>query len=624
MANPDRTFDLRRSFLQVAFIACALVMTPAAADSLLDGLSRLGGSTPAGEREFLPVEKAFQVTVAAASPQAVVASFDVASGYYLYRDKIHFDLTAADGAALGTPQFPAGVFEDDELFGRVEVYPSPFRVVLPVSTAAQPATPLRITISYQGCAKDGICYPPTQTLAEVTTIGSGMPEVSGLGAAAPGESRSVSDDAITRQLSAGVSLAGLLYFYGLGLLLAFTPCIFPMVPIISGIVVGRGQTVTTARALLVSATYVLCMAATYSVVGVVAGLFGQNLQAYAQSPLVIAAFSALFVVLALSMFGVYSLQMPSALQTRLTRMSHRQRGGTLLGAGAMGALSAIIVGPCVAAPLAGTLAYVSLTGDGLLGGAVLFVLALGMGTPLLLVGASAGRLLPHAGPWMETVQRVLGVCLLAVAIYLLSRVIPGPAALLLWALLLVVSAVYMGAFDAIEPVETGWGRFWKGIALALLTYGITLIVGAAGGASDPLRPLSVWRFAERAEANAGLAFVPIETRQDLRRHLEQALAREQRVMLDFYADWCIECKRMERTTFADAGVQQRLASSLLLKADVTEYDDDDRALLRSLGLIGPPATLFFGRDGAEIRDQRLSGYAAPEEFMRRLDAVQSR
>lgn len=427
-------------------------------------------------------------------------------------------------------------------------------------------------------------------------------------------------DRIAQTLASGHTWVTLLSFFGFGLLLAFTPCVFPMVPILSGLIVGHGATLSTARAFALSLAYVLAMALTYTAAGVFAGLFGSNLQAVFQNPWVLGTFSALFVVLALSLFGFYELQVPSWLQGKLTELSNRQRSGTLLGAAIMGLLSALIVGPCVAAPLAAALIYIGKSGDALLGGSALFMLSMGMGAPLLVLGTSAGKLLPKAGAWMHTVKSVFGVLLLAVAIWMLERVLPMALTLVLWAALLIVSGVYMGALDRLLPDASGWRKFWKGIGLVIVLYGALLLVGAAGGGGDVLRPLHGLQLAGASTQSTrthSLPFTRIKSIADLNNAL--AAARGKAVMLDFYADWCVSCKEMEKYTFNNSGVQQLLSERVLLQADVTANDAEDRALLQHFGLIGPPSILFFSPEGHECATRRVMGYLDPEQFSRFAD-----
>ena len=412
----------------------------------------------------------------------------------------------------------------------------------------------------------------------------------------------------------------------MGLLLAFTPCIFPMIPILSGIIVGHGHRITTGRALMLSLSYVLASALAYTVFGVLAGLFGSNLQAMFQDPKVIVMFSTVFVVLALSMFDLFSLQLPGFIQSRITSLSNRQHGGTLTGAAIMGALSALIVGPCVAAPLAGALIYIGQTGDALLGGLALFSLGLGMGLPLLAIGASAGKLLPRAGTWMNAVKAVFGVGLLGIAIWLLDRILPPAVTLLLWALLFIVPAIYLGALDALPPAASGWRKLWKGLGITMLAYGVLMLIGVASNSTDPLQPLRGLALGG-APGMSGplkpnrLEFRSVNSVADLDKALADTAARGQTAMLDFYADWCVSCKEMERYTFSDPRVIEALAPMVLLKADVTENSDRNAELMKRFNLVGPPATLFFGPDGEERKALRVIGYMEAEQFLDHIHKI---
>ena len=419
-----------------------------------------------------------------------------------------------------------------------------------------------------------------------------------------------------------------LSFLGMGILLAFTPCIFPMIPILSGIIVGHGHKITTGRAFMLSLSYVLASALAYTVFGVLAGLFGSNLQALFQDPRVIVAFSALFVILALSMFDLFTLQVPGFIQDRIASLSNRQHGGTLLGAALMGALSALIVGPCVAAPLAGALIYIGQTGDALLGGLALFALGLGMGLPLLVIGTSAGRLLPRAGTWMNAVKAVFGVGLLAIAVWLLERILPSAVTLLLWALLLIVPAIYLGALDSLPQPTSGWRKLWKGLGIVMLAYGLLLLVGVAANSTDPLQPLRGLMAAsgsgKASNSRSALSFRPVASVADLNKRLQEAAAQGQFVMLDFYADWCVSCKEMERYTFKDEGVIDALRPILLLKADVTDNSEANAELMKHFGLIGPPATLFFNPEGEELKSLRVIGYMEADAFQAHVRKVMPR
>jgi thiol:disulfide interchange protein DsbD len=405
----------------------------------------------------------------------------------------------------------------------------------------------------------------------------------------------------------------LLAFFGLGLLLTFTPCVLPMIPILSSIIVGQGDRLTTRRAFGLSLTYVLAMSATYTAAGIAAGLSGANLQAAFQNPWVLGTFSTVFVLLALSMFGLYDLQIPVRLQQRLVALSNRQQGGTYAGVGVMGFLSALIVGPCVAAPLAGALIYIARTGDALLGGAALFALSLGMGAPVLAIGTSAGRWVPKAGPWMATVKSVFGVVLLGVAIYLLERLVPGWVSLLLWAALFIGVAANLVMRSNPDARPNAWSRFGKGFGAVSLTYGVLLLMGAASGGDDPFRPLERLR-ADPTGERAPLEFKAVKGIDGLQSELLRASSEGRPVMLDFYADWCVSCKELERYTFSDPAVKSVLAKAVLLRTDVTANDAEDQALLERFGLFGPPAILFFGPEGTERPRFRVVGFMEAAAF----------
>ncbi len=585
----------------------------------------------AGQEEFLPPEQAFVFTAEVRDGRTLVARWDIAEGYYLYRERFSFRLVEPAALQTAEPVFPpGGKFKEDEFFGRMEVYYREVEVALPVRGRDADDGPRTVVleVGYQGCADKGFCYPPMKHRIELVLpaadavppfVGGGV--AGGQGEAPPPLSE---QDRIARDLADGSLWLNLLGFFGFGLLLAFTPCVFPMVPILSGLIVGQKQ-VTTARAFWLSSSYVLAMALTYTAAGVAAALFGSNLQAMFQNPWVLGAFSALFVLLALSMFGLYQFQMPAALQTRLSALSRRAGGGGMTGAAVLGFFSALIVGPCVAAPLAGILIYIGMTGDALLGGLSLFVLSLGMGLPLLVFGTSAGKLLPRVGPWMETVRHVFGVLLLAVAIWLLERIVPPAVTLMLWAILFIVVAVYLGAFDRLPAGSSGWRRLWKGSGLVMAVYGVVLIVGAASGGRDMLRPLAGLAAGGATPSQGAPAEAPVFRQvkgpDGLQRAVAAAAAQGRPVMVDFYADWCVDCKRLERSTFSDPAVRRNLERMILLKADVTDNDAKDQALLRRFGLFGPPAILFFDSSGRELQDYRLVGFLDPEAFRRHTSRV---
>ncbi len=639
-------------------------------DALSSFGQKLGILQSSPENPFLEPDRAFMLSAEAAGPDRIAVHFRIADGYYLYRKMFGFRVVATGGVALGEAEYPTGKFKEDEFFGRMEVYYDAVEARLPVirDDAARGRLPVLLEVDFQGCAEAGFCYPPMTR--EITLVlpaaDSGMPGASGMmneGGAAPNDPSSSRFDArapspdigpiaatrlaidalpaasgfqlvsigaddsaaalpaqdrLARSLAEGALWLNLALFFGLGLLLAFTPCVLPMVPILSSLIIGQKGGVTTRRAFGLSLAFVLAMALTYTVAGVLAGLFGSNLQILFQNTWVIVAFSAVFVLLALSMFGFYELQMPSAWQTRLSRAG--SGGGSYAGAGAMGFFSALIVGPCVAAPLAGILIYIGMSGDALLGGLSLFALSLGMGVPLLAVGASAGRLLPRVGPWMATIKAIFGILMLGVAIWLLERIILPQAAMLFWAALLIGTAVWAGSFDAIRNGVSLRFRAARTAGLVVLMYGAVVFVGALTGGRDVLQPLAGSSVAALGgfEAPKSLEFQDTRGLDGLRDAVAVAAADGRPSMLFFHAEWCVDCNTMKRRTFTDPGVQQLLADAVLLDTDVTAYDSTDQALLGQYGLFGPPAVLFFDAQGRELAAHRLVGHSGPRDFSARV------
>jgi thiol:disulfide interchange protein DsbD len=580
-------------------------------------LSFLTGNGAAGQQAFLPPGEAFK-TRAWRDGERVVLEWEIAPGYYLYRDKFG---VSADGAELPA-SFPAGEIIHDEAFGDVEVL---FNAAS--TTVVPPPGVDTLVARYQGCAKDGICYPPekwTVTLAGLGSAPAGAGVAGASGNMPAGQAPVSETDRLAALISDGSLPAVLGVFFGLGLLLAFTPCVLPMVPILSGLIVGQGPDVTARRAFSLSAVFVLAMALTYTIAGVVVALLGHNLQATFQHPAVLIGFAAIFLLLALAMFGFYELQIPASLQTKMTSLSNRQQSGTWVGAGAMGVFSALIVGPCVAAPLAAALIVIGASGDPLRGGAALFALSLGMGAPLLAFGASAGKLLPRAGAWMDHVKNLFGLLLLGVAVWMLERIVPPAATLALWAGLFFLAAVFLGSLEPLKPDAGPGRRIAKGLGLMSLLYGAVLLVGAAAGGQSLWQPLAGLRAPAQGAvaATATREFRIIKTVADLERELQAAGAAGRNTLLDFYADWCVDCKRMERYTFPEPAVQAALADTLLLKADVTANDEADRELMNRFNIFGPPATLFFGPDGRERRPYRLLGFVPAERFAAHVRTAQ--
>lgn len=569
----------------------------------------------ANAEDLLPPSVAFKPTARALDGQTIEVRFEIAKGYYLYRDKFRFTAEPAS-VQLGTPVLPEGKEKDDLNFGKVAVFYKEVRIRLPVERNSSGVLPLVLHITSQGCADIGVCYPPQKQ-----TVSLELPDPASAPVAAPLPATGNDESGRIAQLLKNSNLWAIAAsFFGFGLLLSLTPCVFPMIPIISGIIVGSGRGghgVSHARGFALSLAYVLGMATTYAAAGVAAGLTGTLLSVALQNPWVLGGFALIFVVLSFSMFGFYELQLPTFLQSKVSEEASHLKGGSLPGVAIMGTLSAIIVGPCVAAPLAGALLYIGQTGDALLGGIALFCMALGMGAPLLAVGLSAGTLLPKSGAWMEAVKKAFGVLLLATALWIIAPVIPTAVQMGAWSLLLIVSAVYLHAADPLPTHAKAWSRFWKGIGLVMLIAGAAMLVGALSGGKDPLQPLAGLHSGASSEV-ARLPFVRIRSVAELDARLKAA---DRPVMLDFYADWCVSCKEMERFTFSDARVRQTLAGWTLLQADVTSNSDEDKALLARFKLFGPPGIIFFDSQGKELGDVRVIGFQGAEQFLRTLMSV---
>lgn len=592
----------------------------APATSVAGFLDRLPGLGE-GRQEFLPPDQAFSLEVVARDANTLQANFNVTPGYYMYRDKVKITTDDA-GIGIVAVSLPRGEMKQDPNFGAIEVFHNSFQgeVVLKGAGSGKSVT---LHATYMGCSEQGLCYAPIEKTIRVT-LPAGQPKFSPAFTEAPPAAQITplpvapadnENSRIAELFKGGSFWLIITFFFGAGLLLALTPCVFPMIPILSGIIVGRGHKITKAHAFVLSLAYVLGMAITYAAAGVAAGYSGSLISNALQTPWVLGSFAALFVLLSLSMFGFYELQLPNALQSRLTDTSNRLHGGHLSGVFAMGALSAIIMGPCVAAPLAGALLYIGQTHDALLGGAALFALALGMGAPLLLIGTSAGALLPKAGAWMEAVKRFFGVLMLALAIWIVQPLLPIAVQMFLWATLLIFSGIYLRALDSLAPGASGWQKLFKGVGVVALLIGVAYLIGALSGARDILRPLGNIDRAETQVA-ATAHFTRIRDVAELDRHIAQAGGRI--VMLDFYADWCVSCKEMERFTFADLAVRASLDQAVLLQADVTANSEADKDLLKRFGLFGPPGIIFFDVQGRELVDSRVIGYQDAPRFLKTL------
>jgi thiol:disulfide interchange protein DsbD len=569
-----------------------------------------------GNEDFLPPEKAFRLSASADGSSGVKLDWVIAPGYYLYRDRIKI---VDDSDQIGAAQFPEGQLKQDEYFGKQVVYHQELIASVPLKSGAAATRALTLHVTYQGCAEAGLCYPPTTQTLKIDFPAGGAASSEGAGSGAtPGASAASATRAVAGAkagiyvseqnrlaalLESGSLLAVLLQFFIGGVVLAFTPCVLPMVPILSGLIVGQGHSIRTARAFSLSLTYVLGMSLTYTITGVAFAAAGKQVQAVFQQPWIIVLFAALFVAMALSMFGLFTLQMPSFIQTRIAAMSNRQRGGHFGGVAIMGALSALIVTTCVGPVLVAALIVIGQTGDMLRGGAALFAMSLGMGAPLLVVGSSAGRWLPRAGVWMDGVKRLFGVLMLAMAAWMLSRIVSDRSSLLLYAAPAIAAAAVLWRFRGTGP--------WlpRGAAILAAVYGAALLFGAARGAEDPLHPLT-----RSAEDRQALAFRTIGSVADLKREVQAAAAAHQAVMLDIDADWCTSCKEMQRYTFTDSEVRHELQSVRLLRANVTANNSDDQALLHEFKIFGPPTIAFYDAQGREQPRYRVVGYMKATDF----------
>ena len=628
----------------------------------------LGARKSGGGDDFLPVDDAFRFNAFPDGPDHVKLIWQIADGYYLYRTRVKV-ITTSQQAQLGALQMPTGEIKQDEFFGKQEIYHHELVAGVPVARASAAAFSLPLEVTYQGCASAGLCYPPqTKSITVSLTAsngpgaGSGSAATNGVanngaggtpgandagaagtgvantaaGAAGPGGANGLANTAadsanVGATDTAGSSAApgstgafvseqdrfaaliksGNIFlmlggFFLAGLVLAFTPCVLPMVPILSGIIAGQGKDVTTRRAFALSLTYVLGMSLTYTIAGALCAAAGKQVQTLFQQPWILALFAAMFVALALSMFGVFTIQMPTAIQSRVADVSNRQQAGTFGGVALMGILSALIVTTCVGPALVGALVVIGQTGQIARGAAALFAMSLGMGTPLLVVGASAGKLLPKAGAWMDTVKKLFGVMMLAVAAWMLARIIPERFSMLLWAIPALICAWILWT-ETRKRTSIGWMVRFAGVAAGL--YGVSLIAGFALGNTDPLAPLS-----SRADTSQELPFQHIKSVADLQKAIDQAKTQGRTVMVDFTAKWCVSCKEMEKYTFSEAAVKTALDHTVLLRADVTDNDADDQALLKHMGIIGPPTIAFYGLNGEERANYRVVGFMEAPKF----------
>jgi thiol:disulfide interchange protein DsbD len=564
------------------------------------------------EDQVLTPDQAFKLTISPQDKSTVQASFTIAPGHYLYRDRIKFE---SKNATIDRIDLPKGEIKKDPNFGEMEVFHQSFVAKIVLKNIPNNLQKVTLQASFQGCSEKGLCYSPIHKTIEVPLSSNTVN---------PGITKS-NDDQATTLLKGGKLWLIIIGFFSFGLLLALTPCVLPMIPILSGIIVGdkkvHHHATSRLHAFNLSLAYVFGMSLSYSLAGVAAGLSGQLLSNALQSPWMLGSTALVFVFLSFSMFGFYELRLPSGIENRMVNVANGIKGGQFIGVFTMGALSALIVSPCVAAPLAGALIYISQTHDVLLGGIALFALSIGMGVPLLLIGASAGHVLPKAGIWMTTVRNFFGILMLGVAIYMISPVIPLSLQMILWAALLIIPAIYLHALDPLPENSSAPSRLLKGIGIMLLALGVTMIIGAASGAKSAWQPLAGLTAQKTNQTSSALSFKRIHSIGELEANLQNAKGKL--VMLDFYADWCVACKELEQFTFSDPAVKQALQDAVLLQADVTANSPEEVALLNRFKLFGPPGIIFFNKSGKEITPLKVIGYQSPEDFMKALNQLNS-
>jgi len=564
------------------------------------------------QAEPLPAAEVFQLDVTKLDPNTFTINWQIKPDYFLYSDRIKLTEAPDSNIHLGTIRFPAPLKKTDRQGHEYPVYRN--QLSLPISVLGEKPGETILELHYQGCADDGFCYPPevkhikvgiddSLALSSVSLEDAPLPAV---------ESPQVADNKIENIFTHHNWAMILLIFYGFGLLLSFTPCILPMVPVLSGIIVGHGLTLTTRKAFFLSLSYVLSMSVTYAIFGAVVALLGANLQISMQSPWAISIFSIIFILLALSMFGFYEFKLPDAWQSKIAGSSRSQRGGHYIGAAIMGCLSTLILSPCVTAPLIGVLTYIAQSGNILLGSLTLFVLSLGMGTPLLLIGTSAGKWLPETGTWMNAVKAFFGILLLGVALYLLERILPTGLVMGLWASLLIFSGIYSGALN---HAVTGREKFQQGIGILLLGYGLLILIGASMGSTNPLQPLA------NSHATNPVASLPVLENQTLEGIQQEIAQAGKPVMLDFYADWCTACKVMDATTFKDLKIQEALSQFKVIKVNVTENNSNNKAIMNYFKVIAPPTFIFFNKQGDELNQLKIVGERDTEDFLNTLNKI---
>ena len=579
----------------------------------------LSGLAGGNASEFPPPEEVFFPDVFPVDGNTVEVGIRIEPGFYVYKHRITAKSLSPDAQA-GQLELPKGKLKYDEFFGESEVYYHEVIGRLAIARATPEAMDLELEVGYQGCADGGLCYlPQTEVITVSLPAAKVVSELAAAAASGGTPAAPVSEQARLAQIITGSSLwvaAGVFFLAGLGL--AFTPCVLPMVPILSGIIAGEGDDVSPMRGFTLALSYVMGMAIVYTGAGVAAAAAGMQLQATFNQPWILILFAGVFVLLALGMFGAYDLQMPSAVQSKLAGISGKQKSGTMIGAFIMGALSALVVTACVAPALIAALTVMAQSGDMVRGGAALFAMSMGMGAPLLLVGAAQGKLLPKAGPWMVAIKGAFGFMMLGLAIWMLSRILPGTVTLALWAVLTFMAGVFMGGLTTFGPEASPTQKMGKGFGVLAMIWGAFMVLGAVTGGSNPLQPLANVSFGgpggTTMASHDELPFQRIKTVADLDREIAAASAEGKSVMLDFYADWCVSCMEMEAYTFPDDAVRASLSNTVWLQADVTANDAEDKVLLDRFGVFGPPTIIFFGTDGQQRHGYEVVGYMKAEAF----------
>ena len=557
------------------------------------------------ETHPLQVHEAFPLRVVAIDNQTLVITWLIKEDYYLYKDKMSF---VADGAKIVSINFPEAKLKQDEFFGQVRVYEKPVEILVTLSEIQNDA--LTLNIGYQGCWSGGVCYPPQNDLIRISLSGAETIQ-------------SQSGESIkAREL---FQQGGLALFFGAllaGLALSWTPCVYPMIPILSGIIIGQKQTPSTIKAFLMSLTFVLSMSLAYGFIGATAGYFGAgiNLQAIMQTPWILVVFSLIFIFLAFSMFGFYDIQLPIKFQNKLTQLSNKQTGGEFVGVSIMGFLSALIVGPCVTPFLATGLSYVIAGGSAIKGGISLFALGLGMGLPILIICGWGVNALPKAGPWMNTIKNIFGFLMIAVALYLLDRILNPIASLVLWASLLTIAPIKLGAFSNLTKTNGLWHLLVKATGLIILGYGLLLWLLVAKGGGDIQQHIESLIYGENIKPSESIQFQIVESENQINSAISETENSDKLLVIKFYADWCVSCSKLERVVFSDSDVVQALRNTLALTVDVTDNNQVNQKLLARFNLIGPPAILFF-KDGKEQRPHRIIGEISATDFLKHVNSL---